>query len=593
MQDAEVVLGVLRERGRRGLPCEELYRQLFNPQLYLLAYGRIYSNHGAMTPGVTQETADGMSLAKINAIIDAIRYERYRFSPVRRIYIPKKNGKLRPLGLPTWSDKLVGEVLRLLLEAYYEPQFSDHSHGFRPRRGCHTALREVANTWYATTWFIEGDISDCFGSLDHDVMITTLAEKIHDNRFLRLLRNMLKAGYLEDWTWGVTLSGAPQGGAVSPILSNIYLHKLDEFVETVLVPDYTRGRLRARNPPYVKLAKALEWARECGDRARARTLRQQMRTLPSKDPRDPHYRRLRYTRYADDHLLGFTGPKAEAEDIKQRLAEFLRDELKLELSPDKTLITHARTRAARYLGYDISVQHSDTKLTRGQRQVNGNVKLSVPAAVITAKSTPYRQRGKPARRSVLVHLDDYDIVRTFGAEYRGLVQYYLLAHDVSRLARLHWVAETSMLKTLAAKHDSTVSKMAARYKAKIVTPRGIRTCFEASRRREGKRPLVSRFGGIPLTRQRDAVLTDRIPTQIGYPRRELITRLLKGRCELCQKTDHIQVHQVRTLAELARSGTSTPAWMAVMARKRRKTLVVCQSCHDLIHSGQPTTQLTA
>ena len=193
MQNAETVLSVLRERGRRGLPCTELYRQLFNPQVYLLAYGRIYSNHGAMTPGATQETADGMSMEKIGRIIDAIRHERYRFSPVKRIRIPKKNGKSRPLGLPTWSDKLVGEVLRLLLEAYYEPTFSDHSHGFRPRRGCHTALREVANTWTGTTWFIEGDIADCFGSLDHEVMIKTLAEQIHDGRFLRLIRNMLQA----------------------------------------------------------------------------------------------------------------------------------------------------------------------------------------------------------------------------------------------------------------------------------------------------------------------------------------------------------------------------------------------------------------
>jgi retron-type reverse transcriptase len=215
MQSAETVLGVLRERGRKGLPLDELYRQLFNPQLYLLAYGRIYSNDGAMTPGATRETVDGMSLGKIGRIIDAVRHERYRFSPARRVYIPKKNGKLRPLGLPTWSDKLLGEVARLLLDAYYEPVFSDRSHGFRPGRGCHTALREVANTWTGTTWFVEGDVADCFGSLDHEIMIKILAEKIHDNRFLRLMRNMLQAGYLEDWVWNATLSGAPQGGLCS------------------------------------------------------------------------------------------------------------------------------------------------------------------------------------------------------------------------------------------------------------------------------------------------------------------------------------------------------------------------------------------
>jgi len=217
MQSAETVLNVLRKRGRRGLPCDELYRQMFNPQLYLLAYGRIYANHGAMTPGATPETVDGMSLRKIERVVDAMRHERYRFSPARRVRIPKKDGRTRPLGLPTWSDKLVGEVVRLLLEAYFEPVFSDRSHGFRPGRGCHTALREVANTWTGTTWFIEGDIADCFGSLDHQVMLSTLAERIHDNRFLRLVRNMLTAGYLEDWMWGATLSGAPQGGVSSPI----------------------------------------------------------------------------------------------------------------------------------------------------------------------------------------------------------------------------------------------------------------------------------------------------------------------------------------------------------------------------------------
>jgi group II intron reverse transcriptase/maturase len=247
MQSAKTVLDVLRERGRRGLPLERLYRQMFNFDLYLLAYGRIYANPGAMTPGASTETADGMSEAKIRQIIEAMRRERYRFSPARRTFIPKKNGKMRPLGMPTWSDKLVGEVVRLLLEAYYEPQFSDHSHGFRPGRGCHTALREVEKNWTGTTWFIEGDISDCFGSLDHEIMVRILSEKIHDNRFLRLIRNMVNAGYLEDWKYHGTLSGVPQGGVVSPILSNIYLSKLDVFAETVLIPHSTRGASRARN----------------------------------------------------------------------------------------------------------------------------------------------------------------------------------------------------------------------------------------------------------------------------------------------------------------------------------------------------------
>src|SRR5215831_6178898 len=365
MQEAAVVLSVLRERGRKGLPLTQLYRQMFNKDLYLLAYGNIYSNQGAMTPGASEETADGMSEGKIDQIIELMRHERYRFSPARRIWIPKKNGKLRPLGLPGWSDKLVGEVMRLLLEAYYEPQFSDRSHGFRSERGCHTALREVASTWTGTSWLIEGDISDCFGSLDHHVMVSILAEKIHDNRFLRLLRNMLEAGYLEDWVWNATLSGAPQGGVLSPLLSNIYLHRLDTFVEQVLMPEYNRGTERAKNPEYRRVQLAMIRARDRGDRAKARSLRKRLRSMPSKDIHDPGYRRLRYCRYADDHLLGFAGPKSEAEEIKRRLGQFLRDELKLELSEEKTLITHARTSAARFLGYEITVQHNDKAITNG------------------------------------------------------------------------------------------------------------------------------------------------------------------------------------------------------------------------------------
>jgi group II intron reverse transcriptase/maturase len=582
MREAATVLDVLRERGRRGLPLERLYRQLFNPQLYLLAYGRLYSNKGAMTPGSDGETVDGMSLGKIGRIIDALRHERFRFKPVRRTYIPKKNGKKRPLGLPSWSDKLVGEVIRLLLEAYYEPQFSDRSHGFRPERGCHTALSEVATRWPGTTWFIEADITDCFGSLDHEIMLSTLAGDIHDGRFLRLLRNMLQAGYLEDWVWHETLSGAPQGGVASPILSNIYLHKLDKYVETVLIPEYTRGTSRAPNPDYQEVEKQLARALRRGDRPTVRALRQQRRSLPSKDPGDPGFRRLRYVRYCDDHLLGFTGPKAEAEEIKIRLATFLREELNLELSQEKTLITHARTGAARFLGYEITVQHADHKITGTRRSINGTVGLRVPLDVIKAKSAPYLKLGKPERRNQMVN-----------AQYRGLVEYYLLAGDVYRLNRLEWVMKTSMLKTLACKHDSTVTKMADRYKTTIPTPYGPRRCFEVNVERTGRKPLTARFGGIPLRRKRNAVLTDRVPAPVTVRLKELVTRLLAGRCELCKNTGAmVDVHHVRKLADLDRPGHPQPAWDQLMAKKRRKSLIVCADCHAAIHGGHPTATPT-
>ena len=375
----------------------------------------------------------------------------------------------------------------------------------------------------------------------------------------------------------------------SPILSNIYLDRLDKFAETVLIPEYTQGSGRAPSPAYFRVWKAITRARAQGDRPRARDLRQQLRTLPSGDPRDPGYRRLRYIRYADDHLLGFTGPKAEAEEIKQRLATFLRDDLKLELSQGKTLITHGRTAAASFLGYEITVVHNDRKTTHGRRSVNGIIALRVPREVIKAKCALYTKLGKPERRPELLNLSDHAIISTYGAEYRGLVQYYLLAGDVWRLNRLHWVMLTSMLKTLAAKHRSRVTAMARKYQATTDTPYGPRRCFQATVERDGRKPLVARFGGIPLRQHKKAVLDDRQPIPATIRRKELIDRLRAGRCELCEQRASVQVHHVPKLASLDTPGRPQPAWAQLMAKRRRKTLVVCPPCHHAIHARQPTT----
>jgi group II intron reverse transcriptase/maturase len=593
MQSAEALLDIIRKRGERGLPVERLYRQLFNPQLYLLAYGRIYANRGAMTPGVTAETADGMSLEKIGRIIDALRAERYRWSPARRVYIEKKGSKKkRPLGLPPWSDKLVAEVVRLLLEAYYDVRFSDRSHGFRPRRGCHTALTEVTRTWRGVHWFIEGDISDCFGSLDHEVMLGVLGEHIHDGRFLRLVSRMLTAGYLEDWRWHATLSGSPQGGIASPIMSNIYLDRLDRFVEQSLSPEYNRGKKRQVNPDYLTVQHAIAKARRHRDHETVRVLRHRQRTLPYGDPNDPGYRRLRYVRYADDFLLGFAGPKHEAREITSKIRTFLREELKLELSETKTLITHATSQAARFLGYEIRALHSDTKITDGRRSINGAPGLFVPEKVIRTKSAFYTKKGKPAPRGVLLHDEDFSIVAQYQAEYRGLVQYYLLAQNVHRLGRLHWTMETSLLKTLANKHRSSVRKMSRKYRATVETPHGPRSCLQVTvERGEARKPLVARFGGIPLKRKRDTTLTDVRPvTAPAY--NELIKRLLAECCELCETRADLEVHHIRRLADLNQPGRrDKPAWIHLMARRKRKTLVLCRNCHVDVHAGRVSTPL--
>ena len=531
MQDAATVLSIIQKRGERGLPLKNLYRLLYNPLLYFQAYARLYSNDGAMTPDTTGETVDGMSREKIKTMIDLIRQERWRWTPVKRVYIPKRSGKLRPLGLPSWSSKVMQEVIRQVLNAYFEPRFSDHSHGFRPGRGCHTALSEIVPTWKGVHWIIEGAISDCFGRLDHAVLLGILREHIHDHRFLRLMRYMLQAGYLEEWSWHETLSGAPQGGVCSPILSNIYLDKVDTFVETVLMPKYNGEKRRKPNPAYKQVEYAIARAKRKGDRQAVRALRKQRRELPSQDPNDPEYRRLRFVRYADDKL-------------------------------DR----------------------------RGQRQVNEMVSLRVPMEVIEQKCALYMQRGKPAQRAQLLDDSDYSIVGKYQAEYRGVVQYYLLAQNVGLFGKLKWVAETSLLKTLAGKHKSSVAAMARKYKATTETDYGPRKCLRVEVQRDkGKKPLVAQFGGIPLKRKHDAVIIDHTPQFLMTNRSELLQSVRADTCELCGSNERVEVHHIRKLADLGKPGRKEkPVWVKQMAARRRETLVVCRKCHEEIHTGKTT-----
>jgi group II intron reverse transcriptase/maturase len=589
MRSAETVLGIIRDRGNRGLPLEDLYRQLYNPNLYLLAYGKIYSNDGAMTPGATTETVDGMSQATIGAIIEALRHERYRWTPVRRTYIEKKgSNKQRPLGIPTWPDKVLQEVIRLILEAYYEPQFSPHSHGFRPERGCHTALTEIYHNWVGTKWFIEGDIEACFDSLDGKILLSILGENLHDNRFLRLIEGLLKAGYLENWRYHATFSGCPQGSVLSPILSNVYLDRLDKFVETELLPAYNCGDRRKINPEYARIRSKAKRLEKAGKWEQERKLRRQMQRLPSLDPNDPDYRRLRYLRYADDWLLGFSGPRVEAEQIKAHLKEFLRDDLKLTLSEEKTLITHARTQAARFLGYEITVLNNDHKLDRrGQRSINGQIGLKVPVDVVHAKCALYLKGDKPVHRKERLDDSVYSIIVQYQQEFRGIAEYYRLAYNLHRLNRLKWVMESSLAKTLAYKLRISVGQVYQRFQTTIETDAGpIKVLQVEVNRGEEKRPLIARWGGITLARDMKAVLNDHPPITWGS-RTEIEKRLLADRCELCGSREDIEVHHIRALKDLQRKGRAEkPTWVKVMAARRRKTLVVCHRCHTNIHAGK-------
>jgi group II intron reverse transcriptase/maturase len=596
MQKAERILQALHNMGVERTPLTRVYRSLYSEELYLKAYAKIYKNAGALTPGTEGETADGMSIEVVRDIIEQMKHERFRFRPSLGTGVPKKSGDIRKLGMPNFKDKLAQEALRLMLDAYYEPRFRDCSHGYRPGRGCHTALKQIKQSFRGAAWFIEGDIKGCFDNINHDVLLDILARDVQDGRLLNLIRQGLKAGKLEEWEYKETHSGTPQGGILSPLLSNIYLHELDCFVEDVLKPQYNiGGRDRRINPAYKAYEYPLRRAREAGDLDRVKQLEQERRQLPSRDMYDPNFRRLKYVRYADDFILSFIGTKQEAEAIRDAIAIFLRDHLKLELSLEKTSITHATTEKARFLGYDISIYQVDDKLTphpnmpAGRRSINGHVRLGVPYGLVNEYAKGYTRKGKTISQSGLLMYSDAHIIDVFQSRFRGIAEYYQYAVDRCRLNSLKNIMQQSLVKTLAHKFKISVSKVYRRYRnTHEVDGFTYKTLSVEVPTAKGTRTI--RWGAIPLKTVNviNEPLRDFKDTRWGE-RSDLLRRLKADKCELCGSRDRVNVHHIRKLADLKRrwqGRREKPAWVVRMIAMQRKTLIVCHDCHVNIHAGR-------
>ncbi|MGE5373920.1 MAG: reverse transcriptase domain-containing protein [Bacteroidota bacterium] len=588
-------LDIVHKLGKKGYPLSGVYRRIQDKELFLAAYGKLYANSGATTAGTDPEdTVDGMSIERIEKILQQLHDGTYQWKPVRRVKIPKANGKQRPLGLPSWSDKLLQEVIRMVLEAYYEPRFSPYSHGFRPHRSCHTALKQIHHSWKGTKWFIEGDIKGCFDNIDHYVLLEILARNIKDNRFLKLIRQMLQAGYLEEWQYHSTYSGTPQGGVVSPILANIFLNELDQFVENELIPAYKKGKRRKVNLEYGRINGRLRFARKTGKKDLAKELEKQRRQLPLGDPNDPDYRSLRYSRYADDFLLGFAGPRTEAEEIKQKIMQFLKT-IKLELSEEKTLLTHATTQPAHYLGYDIRVVIDNNQMTKQNKQhtrhrsraINMLPVLAVPPQISRAWRMKYTRNGKPANRPELLQCSDFEIVKTYGSELRGIVNYYSMAYNVAHSFNpvKHMFME-SAARTLANKHKISRSSVFAKYKR--TGEQGVKALIvKVPNPKRPDKPYYARLGDHPIRTSFATAIPDKVE-KFYVNRNDLVQRLLADTCELCGSQDGIAVHHIRKLADIQKKfqgRKSTPDWAKFMLARNRKTVVVCHHCHTQIHAG--------
>ena len=571
-----------------------LYRYLLRPDIYYEAYRNLYANSVAATKGVNEDTADGFSEAKINHIIKSLETETYQPKPARRTYIQKSNGKMRPLGIPTFTDKLVQEALRLVLQAVYEPVFLNCSHGFRPNRSCHTALVQAKQEFSGARWFIEGDIKGCFDHIDHTVLVELVNRKIKDARLIKLLHKFLKAGYMEDWRYHTTYSGTPQGGIISPILANIYLHELDKFV-MALKADFDVYEEKKYTPEYNTLLSKKKVAQrqikkaEGEERQRLidkyREIRKQMLITPAKSHTD---KKIKYVRYADDFLIAVNGSRGDCVEIKRKLAEFIGQTLKMELSDEKTLITHSNN-YARFLGYDIRVRR-DAKVKRvgkmkhAKRTMSNKVELVVPLSdkihkFIFSKGIAIQELNgnlRPVHRAELLHLSDLEIVSSYNSELRGICNYYSLASNFNRLCYLAYLMEYSCLRTLANKHRSSVPKMIRKFKdgkgewgIPYETKQGLKRCYFAkyADSKNVKNP------------------TDRITYATQIYRMSVNTfekRLKAHTCELCGTTesDCYEVHHINKLKNLK----GKEDWERAMIAKRRKTLVVCKQCHIKIYN---------
>jgi len=574
-----------------------------NLELWDLAHANIASNKGATTKGVDDTTVDGYSDERAIVLMELLKTNRYQPIPVRRTYIPKPNGKKRPLGIPNDPDKLVQEACRLLLEAIYEPIFHEHSYGFRPKRGCHDALKTINRTWNGTKWFIEFDIKGYFDNINHQKMIDILSEKIDDDRFLALIRKMLRAGYMEDWNYNKTYSGTPQGGVISPILANIYLDKLDQYT-TELCALNTRGKERIKTSEYKKLNTKLGNLRKklrlenppLGSPERLELLgkiqgvQKQIRDTPYGDAFDQSFRRLWYARYADDFVFGFIGSQKEAEEIMVKVRDYLKDVLHLEVSEDKTKIKH-HADGIRFLGYDLRTsgrEYFKRKVVDGrtqyQRYGDKNIKLFVPWEKLrdfcNRKSYGDFNAVTSTHRSYLLQLSDTEIVCSYNVELRGIAQYYKHAADYSKLLwRLHFIADYSCRKTLANKHKSTVNKI-SKYYVKRLSNGGSKRLVV----RNGSRTFkLFKPNDVDRTYHRNATENVDSIAEFYAGRNDLTRRRKLEVCEYCgDKTAFVEEHHIRALKDI-RKGAKR--WERMMIARNRKTLILCIPCHDQLHAG--------
>ena len=605
LRNPTIVLDNLRQNAKtENYKYKRLYRNLYNQNFFLLAYNRIYSTPGNMTKGVDGATIDNFTLNRIEAIITKLKSKKYKPNPALRTYVEKKNGKLRPIGIQSIDDKLVQEIIREMLENIWEDLFLDCSHGFRPNRSCHTALEYVDRNFNGVRWFVEGDIEGYFNNIDHHILMKLLRKRIQDEHFLGLIWKFLKAGYLEDWKFNATYSGTAQGSIISTILANIYLHELDRYML-----DYKKlfdkGSRRKRNPSYRKLesqkyqiSKKLKSKIELMSSSEIYDIKQQLHSLeksmvttPNSDPFDKDYKRIFYTRYADDFIVGIIGGKTDALKVKEDIKNHINSQLLLNLSDEKTLITHSNKKI-RFLGYDLLVKRNNTpirdKSGRLRRVHNYQLKLYVPKEVWVKKLLEYdvmhikkiqgEEIWQPNSRNAILNNKDINILKQFNTEVRGLYNYYKMACNVSyALHRFNYFMYYSMLRTLSKKYRRSMKQIRVQY--------DINGKFGIQNNESSKLNTLFYYDkgfktqkNIPTPH--NPQFNDLKPKyRFPFGKYSPAYRLKNNNCELCGAQNvSVIMHHVRKITELK----ANSPWNIKMLETNRKTLATCETCYSLI-----------
>nr|UEX92734.1 hypothetical protein [Ophiocordyceps lanpingensis] len=561
-------------RENKEFVVSDLYQLMFNTKLFEIAYNNLKSKPGNMTPGIVPTTLDGFSIEVIQNLIEKLKDESFKFSPGKRVMIPK--GGERPLTVAPPRDKIVQEVMRMILAAVFESSFSPNSHGFRPGKSCHSALRQVYSYFGVATWYIEGDISKCFDSFDHDILMNIIGLRIKDGRFLSLIRKALRAGYFEFGVYKHSIVGTPQGSIISPILSNIYLNEFDKFVES-LCQSFSNGTKARTNPTWISYTNKKRRAKSILEKIKWNKL---ILATPSKDPLDPNFKKLVFVRYADDWILGVRGSHEDCEFLLAKVKTFLKESLNLDLSVKKTLITNANKDKALFLGTKIfRSRHQLFKWTHGfASRVGKEIRMEIALSRVFKKleEAKFVKDGESYPRYLWMHNSKDQIVALYNSVYRGITNYYSFAHNLGKVSGyIHMILKSSCAKLLAAKFsEKSQQKIFIKFGKDLKGPDNIAFAKATYINQPWNFKMANKINSRAGTSDLGMIKT-------LYAESISIASLEDLKCSVCESNYRVEMHHVRMMKDLNPKLNKIDA---LMVKRRRKQIPLCRVCHMKHHS---------